>query len=67
MEKSIITFENEEKTKKAIVTISYDNNEGTMDLKLDFDPIVKGDSKELYAMLAGIFVQSLTANDETEE
>jgi copper oxidase (laccase) domain-containing protein len=59
MVETTITFENEDKTKKAVITIS--NKGDSYDVDLEFIPDVKTESTDLYAVMAVKFVKHLSS------
>lgn len=57
-EKSIITFENQDGSKKAIITVTI--NEGTMDVDIVFEPEIEAEgNKDIYAIMAAMFMKQL--------
>jgi len=58
MEKAKITFENKDGSKKALLTI-ITKGKG-MEIKIIFNPEIKGDSKDFYAQLAAMYMKHLT-------
>lgn len=61
MKKTKVTFESEDGKKKAVIDISFENDE--MTVAMEFEPTIKGNSKELYGVLAMEFINYLQNMD----
>lgn len=61
MQKATVTFENEDKTKKAIVSIEYEVLTNQSKIGVEFIPVIKAEEEpEFYARVASSYMRDLS-------